>query len=149
MSEIINTLSNQDFAGLDKIRLRTSLGKIKEMYVKTNKINKSNRKENSMSDFLSSPFYPVMANLAAGISAGESASLTLTRESLESKLLRPSSKKISCLHKTVSLLNQCIGKENQGSLETDKELKILGKDIKKKMKENKSLTLKLCQKKKN
>ena len=26
---------------------------------------------------------------------------------------------------TVFLLNQCIGKENQGRLETDKELKIL------------------------
>ena len=30
-----------------------------------------------MRDFLSSPFSPVMADLAAGSSAGESASLTL------------------------------------------------------------------------
>ena len=44
-----------------------------------NKINKSNRNENSISDFLTSPFSPVMANLAAGSSAGESASLTLDK----------------------------------------------------------------------
>ena len=36
----------------------------------------------------------------------------------------------------------CLGKENQGRLKTDKELKILGKDLKKQMKENKSLSLK-------
>ena len=40
LSEIINTLSNQDFAGLDKFRLRESLGKIKEMHVKMNKTKK-------------------------------------------------------------------------------------------------------------
>ena len=45
-------------------------------------------------------------------------------------------------------LYKCIGKENQGLLETDKELKILGKDLKKHMKENKSLSLKLCKEKK-
>ena len=39
--------------------------------------------------------------------------------------------------------------ENQGWLKTDKELQILYKDLKKQMKENKSLTLKLCQKKTN
>ena len=33
LSEIINTLSNEDFVGMDKFRLRTSLGKIKEMRV--------------------------------------------------------------------------------------------------------------------
>ena len=38
--KIINTLSNQDFAGLDKFRLRESLGKIKEMHVKMNKTKK-------------------------------------------------------------------------------------------------------------
>ena len=64
LSEIINTLSNQDFAGMDKFRLRTSLQKIKEMIVKMN-----------MSGFLSSPFSPVMTDLAARSSAGESASL--------------------------------------------------------------------------
>ena len=85
LSEIKNTLSNQDFAGLDKFRL--GLEKIKEMRVKMNEIIKSNRNESSMSDFLSSPFSPAMANLAAGSSAGESASLKLDRrECLDSKL---------------------------------------------------------------
>ena len=51
-----------------------------------------------MRDFFSSPFSPVMANLADGSSAQESASLTLgKRKSLESKLLRVSFEKISCL----------------------------------------------------
>ena len=40
MSEIINTLSNHDFAGLDKFKLRRSLGEIKEMLVKMNKAKK-------------------------------------------------------------------------------------------------------------
>ena len=39
LSEIINTLSNHDFAGLDKFKLR-SLGEIKEMPVKMNKAKK-------------------------------------------------------------------------------------------------------------
>ena len=69
------------------------------------------------------------------------------RDSLESKLHRESSEKMSSLQETVSLLNQCIGKKNQGRLQNEKELKILGKDFKKQMKENRSLTLKLCQKK--
>ena len=55
--------------------------------------------------------------------------------------------KIFCLQETVSLLNQCISKENQGRLQNEKELEILGKDFEKQMKENRSLTLKLCQKK--
>ena len=102
-----------------------------------------------MSDFLSSPFSPVMADLAAGSSAGGSASLTLDkkRDSLESKLHRASSEKISCLQETVSLLNQCIGEKNQGRLQNENELEIFGKDFKKQMKQNRSLTLKLCQKK--
>ena len=80
-----------------------------------NKMNRSNRNESSMRNFPSSLFSPVMANLAAGSSARESASLTLDKgESLESKLLRASSEKISCFLETVSLLNQCIGEENQG-----------------------------------
>ena len=114
LSEIINTLSNQDIAGMDKFRLRTSLGKIKEILVKMNKTKKSKRKDSCISDFLSSPFSPVMAELAAGSSAGESASLYTDldkRDSLESKLHRPSSKKISCLQETVSLLNQTWTKE--------------------------------------
>ena len=57
------------------------------------------------------------------------------------------SEKISCLEETVSLLNQCIGKENQVRLQNEKELEILGKDFKKQMKENRSFTLKPCQKK--
>ena len=76
MSEIINTLSNQDFAAMDKIRLRASLGKIKKMCLKMNKTKKkSNRNDSCVSDFLSLPFSLVMADLAAGSSAGESASL--------------------------------------------------------------------------
>ena len=39
-------------------------------------------------------------------------------------------------------MNQCIGKENLGRLQNEKELKIFGKDFKKQMKENRSLTLK-------
>ena len=70
MCEIINTLSNQDFAGLDKLRLRTSLRKIKEMCAKMNKTKKSKSNESHMSDFLSSLFSPVMANLAAESIAG-------------------------------------------------------------------------------
>ena len=81
-----------------------------------------------------------MTDLAAGSSAGESASLTLDkRDSLESKLLRASSERISCLQETASLLKQCIDEENQGQLQNDKELKILRKDFRKQMKESKSL----------
>ena len=103
-----------------------------------------------MSDFLTSTFSLVMGDLSAGSSsAAESASLTLDkkRDSLESKFRRASSEKISCLQETVSLLNECIGEENKGRLQTEKELEVLGKDFKKQMKENRSLTSKLCQKK--
>ena len=132
LSEIINTLSSQDFAGMDKFRLSASLGKIKEMHVKMNKTK-----------IFNSSFSLVMlvADLAAGSGARESASLTLDkkRDSLESKFHRASSEKISCFQETVSLWNQCIGEENQGQLQTEKELEILGKDFKEK-------TLKLSQK---
>ena len=113
LPEIINTLSNQDFVGLDKIELWASLRTIKEMRVKMNKINKSNRNKNSMS----SPFSPVMANLAARQQCWGKYTLThwiKETKSLNSKLYRESSKKISCLYETVSLLNQCIGKKTQG-----------------------------------
>ena len=60
---------------MDKFRLRTSLGKIKEMRVRMNKTKKSKRNDSCMSDFLGSPFSPVMADLATGSSAGESASM--------------------------------------------------------------------------
>ena len=73
LSETINTLSNQDFAEMDKFRLRTSLGKTKEMCVKMNKTKISKINDSYMSDFLSSPFSPVLADLTAGSSAGESA----------------------------------------------------------------------------
>ena len=66
---------------------------------------------------MTSPFSLVKGDLPAGSSsAGESASLTLDkkRDSLEIKFRRASSEKISCLQETVSLLNQCIGEENQG-----------------------------------
>ena len=102
MPKIINTLTNQDFAGFDKFRLRTRLGKIKKMYVKMNKINKSNINESGICDFFSPPFSLVMANLAAGSSAGESVLLTLDkRNSLKSKLLRASSGKISYMQETI------------------------------------------------
>ena len=57
---------------MDKFRLMASLVKIKEMRVKMKKkkTKKSNRNESCMSDFLSSPFSPVMANLGADSSAG-------------------------------------------------------------------------------
>ena len=124
---------------MDTFRLRERLGKIKEMcHVKMNKTKKSKRNDSCISEFLSSPFSLVMTDLAAGSSARESASLTLDkkRDSLESKFHRASSEKISCLQETVSLLNQCIGEENQGRLQNEKELEILGKDFKKQMKEN-------------
>ena len=68
------------------------------------------------------------------------------RDSLESKFCRASSEKISCLQETVSLLNQCIGEENQGWLQIEKELEVLGKDFKKQMKE-KGVLLQNCVKK--
>ena len=46
---------------------------------------------------------------------------------LENKLLAASSERISCLQEAKSSLNQCIGEENQGWLQNDKELKILEK----------------------
>ena len=84
------------------------------------------------------------------LNAGGNKSLTLDRREilLESEL-QASSNKISALQETVSLLNTCIREENQGRLESDKELKILGKSLKMQMKENKYLSLKLCQKRKN
>ena len=51
-----------------------------------------------MSDFLSSPFSPVMGNLTAGSSAVESALMALgKRESSESKFFRTCPEKISTL----------------------------------------------------
>ena len=61
-------------------------------------------------------------------------------------LEKASSEKISSLQETLYLLNMCIGNENQGQSEPNKELKILGKYLKKLIKENKSLSLKLCKK---
>ena len=61
LSQIINTVSNQDFAGLDNFRLRKILGKMKEMHAQLLKKNKNIRNKSSMSDFLNSPFSPAMA----------------------------------------------------------------------------------------
>ena len=99
LSQIINTLSNQDFAGLDKFRLRESLEKIKEMRVQLLQINKNNRNKSSMNDFLSSPFSPAMPMGNPSLDAGENTSLTLDkRESLvERKLPKASSETISAL----------------------------------------------------
>ena len=84
-----------------------------------------------MSNFLSSPFLPVMANFAAGGSAGESAPLTMDKwDILESKLLRTSSETNSCLQELVSLLNQWIAEKNQGWLQNEEDLKILGNNFK-------------------
>ena len=110
LSQIINTLSNQDFAGLDNFRLRKILGKMKEMSAQFLKKNKNVRNESSMSDFLSSPFSPAMAMENTSLAAGENTSLTLDkkRESLlESKLKKSSCEKNSVLQETVSLLNMC------------------------------------------
>ena len=49
------------------------------MCLKMNKTKNSNRNENSLSDFLSSPFFPVMANVTAGSSAWKSASQKLDK----------------------------------------------------------------------
>ena len=49
---------------------------------------------------------------------------------LENKL-QAKSEKISSLQGIVSLLNKCLKDENQGRLKTDKELKVLSKDLKK------------------
>ena len=56
LSKLINTLSNQDFAGLGKFRLRESLGKMKRMHVQLVKVNKNNRNESNLSEFFSSIF---------------------------------------------------------------------------------------------
>ena len=156
--QLINTLSNQDFAGLDKFKLRESLGKLKEMRVQLLKVNKNHRNISSLSEFLISPFlFPTkpaepamtMGNTSLPLAARENASLTLAlkkRESLLESKLQASSEKISSLQGTVSLLNMCLGEENQGRLKTDEELQTLDKDLKKQIKENKSLTLKLSKK---
>ena len=56
LSKLINTLSNQDFAGLGKFRLRESLGKMKRMHVQLVKVNKNNRNESNLNEFFSSIF---------------------------------------------------------------------------------------------
>ena len=77
-----------------------------------------------MSEFLSSPFSPAMPMGNTTLAAGENTSLTLER-----KLFKASPEKISALQETVSLLNTSLGEDNQGRLETDEELKILGKNL--------------------
>ena len=146
LCQLINALSNEDFDELDKFKLRQTLGKLKEMRAQFVKVNMNYRNESKLSEFLSSPFSP--GNTSLPLAATENASLTLKkRESLLENKLQAKSEKISSLQGTVSLLNKCIIEESQGRLKTDKELQVLSKDLKKQMKENKSLSLRLCQKK--
>ena len=78
LSQIINTLSNQDFAGFDKFKLREILGKMKEMRAQLLKnIYIYIRNESSMSDVLSSPFSPAITMGNTSLAAGENTSLTL------------------------------------------------------------------------
>ena len=145
---MINTLLNQDFVAMDKFRLRKIFGKITEIRVKMNKTNKSKRNDSCMGYFLSSPFSSLIADLAAGGSAGEFASLALDkRDSLESKLLRASSEKKFLFAGDCIFIEPVHRRGKSGSITNNKELKILGKGFKNQMKENKFLTLKLCQKK--
>ena len=66
-----------------------------------------------------------MGNTSLPRAARENTSLALKkRESLLESKLQASSEKISSLQGTVSLLNMCLGEENQGRLKTDKELQI-------------------------
>ena len=139
LPQLINTQSNQDFAGLDKFRLRKSLGELKEMCVRILKINKNHGNVSSLSEFLSSPFSPTkpaepamaMGNTSLPLTARKNTSLALKkREPLLESKLQASSEKISSLQGTASLLNMCLGEENQDRLKTDKELQILDKDLK-------------------
>ena len=125
------------------------------MRVQLLKVNKNHINVSSLSEFLSSPFSPTkpaepamaMGNTSLPLALRENTSLGLKkRQSLLESKLQASSEKISSLQGTVSLLNMCLKEENQGRLKTNKELQILDKDLQKQMKENKSLTLKLCQK---
>ena len=130
LCEIIITLSNQDFAGLDKFRLKISLGRIREMRVKLNK-TKNNRNKSCVNDFLGSPFSPVMQTWLLAAVLGKVHHWHWKKEILWKVSFGGSTEKISCLQETLSLLNQCIDEENQGRLQNDKELEILGKDFKK------------------
>ena len=86
---------------------------MKEMHVQALSKDSRNRNETTISDFLSSPFSPIMTNIL--LAAGENISLTLDkRESFESKLLKAFSEKIHSLQKIASLLNMCRDKKNQG-----------------------------------
>ena len=125
------------------------------MRVRLLKVNKNHRNVSSLSEFLSSPFSPTkpaepamaMGNTSLPLALRQNTSLALKkRQSLLESKLQASSEKISSLQGTVSLLNMCLKEENQGRLKTDKELQILDKDLQKQIKENESLTLKLCQK---
>ena len=125
------------------------------MRVQLLKVNKNHINVSSLSEFLSSPFSPTkpaepamaMGNTSLPLALRENTSLGLKkRQSLLESKLQASSEKISSLQGPVSLLNMCLKEENQGRLKTDKELQILDKDLQKQIKENESLTLKLCQK---
>ena len=108
-----NTLSNQDLLELEKFKLRESLGKLKEMWAQFAQVNKNNRNERRLSEFLSSPFSP--GNTSMPLAARENASLTLNkREFMLENKLQAKSEKISSLQGTVSLLSKCLKEESQG-----------------------------------
>ena len=99
-----------------------------------------------MSGFLSSSYSPVVANLAATSSAWESSSLTLDkRDSSESKLTA-SSEKMPCLHETI-FIEPVHRRGKPGSIKKWQRIKNSWKGLQKADEENKSFTLKLCQKK--
>ena len=134
MSQLINTLSNQHFAGLDKFRLRESLEKMKDMHAQLVKVNKNNRNESNLSEFNSSLFSPAVPkpmsiwNISLPLAARK-----IFRENF-------------FFTGNFSLLNMCIGEKKPESIKNWKRT-VLGKDFKKQMKENKLFSLKLCQKK--
>ena len=70
-----------------------------------------------VSEFLSSPFSPLMTNLAGGSSAGESASLTFGQiDSLESKLLRALSEKQFLFARDCIFIELVRRREKSGSI---------------------------------
>ena len=117
------------------------------MRVQLVKVNKNNRIESSLSEFLNSAhlfFWNATskANTNGKITPidyqGKYITDTEKRESLLESKLQTSSEKMSSLQGTVSVLNMCIVQENQGRLKADKELQVLSNDLKKQMKEKMS-----------
>ena len=88
MPQLINTPSNQEFPGCDKLIIKGKSGKNEgNASPAYEKINKNNRNEKNLSEFLNSPFSPAlpmsMGNPSLPLAARENISLTLKkRESL-------------------------------------------------------------------